>query len=237
MNRRLGGACWLAAAALCLGWTASAHAVTELLINGEMDSTSVSTQLLATPDLWVAEADTDDGLSSEPWNNVAGPDGKGVFFKTFRGTPEAPYSAALYQDVTGTPGLTYLLTGWVGAGPGYSGLADAAGPTRTVLALDFLDASSALLASSEQDLNAASGLGAGSGPGFGYDQFSVAGAAPTGTAVVRARFSMIDGYAVAGAGDAALVVDAFSLSVVPEPTALLLACGSLLGLAAQRRRR
>ncbi|MFO0791589.1 MAG: PEP-CTERM sorting domain-containing protein [Pirellulales bacterium] len=114
-------------------------------------------------------------------------------------------TANLYQDVAGTAGTSYTLSGWAGAEAGYVGLTD---PTVTSqFALDFFGAGNVLLNTVSQSL--VPGLGTSGNP-FGYNQFSVVGVAPAGTTTVRARATM--GNAYGGVGGQAFVVDAFSLT-------------------------
>jgi hypothetical protein len=203
--------------------------------NGNLDATSISTQVLATPTGWVAAADNNDGLSSETWNNVADPGGSGVFFKTFWGDAATPFDASMHRDNPASPGLEYTLTAWVGAGPGYSGTMVGT-LTRTELALEFFDLTNGLVGSSVLNLGPTE-LNAVTGLPFDYAEYTVTATAPFDAATVRVRFSMIDGYDVAGAGDAALVTDQYTLNAIPEPSALLLLGASLLGLVRIRGRR
>ncbi len=88
------------------------------------------------PDHWQMVSDFNvptpfvDGFSSEDWaGGPASPDtnpgDRGVFFKTFFGG--APWisganptiTTQMYQDQPGTPGLTYILTGWAAAESNY----------------------------------------------------------------------------------------------------------------------
>ncbi|MCA9235632.1 MAG: PEP-CTERM sorting domain-containing protein [Planctomycetales bacterium] len=227
---------WFAAAAGIAALTVGNASAQELLSNALMDDTAITTQLLATPLNWVVTADTNDGMSSEPWNNVAGVDGKGVFVKTFQGSEATPYSASIRQDYVGViPGQRYLMTGWVGSGPGYSGELSGSG-TITQFALEFLDGSASVIGGSALDLSVAD-LTTVTGNPFDYRQYAVSSVAPAGAVRARVRFSMIDGYPVPGAGDAALVTDAYSLTRVPEPASVLMAGLGALGLFAIRRRR
>lgn len=215
----------------------------DLLTNGKMDLTSVGPQALATPTGWniisilPGTPGFNDGASSEPWCNVADPSGFGVFFKTFWGDGgSSNVTVHLFQDNPATAGLNYTLTGWAGAGSGYSGFV-LGGPTRTELAISFLDAGSSIISSTVLDLVPA-GLGTGTtaGLGFGYKEFAVSGIAPAGTAFVRSRLSIISAYDVPGAGDAAFVGDNFAL-VVPEPaTATLVGLGILAVIGLRRRK-
>lgn len=173
--------------------------------------------------------------SGDPYSSGTGCDGLdcGVFFKPFGGnlTTGDLATGHLRQTVLGIPGDTYILSGWVGAEPNYSGLIPGT-QTRTELAIDFLGAGFVLLSSSVIDLHAA-GLGAPNGEPFAYREYSVSGVAPVGTLFVRPRLSMIDAYSNPAGGGQALVADDFSLQQVPEPSALMLAglcalAGSLL---------
>ena len=215
--------------------------------NGNMDAASVSTQLLATPTGWVASstAANSDGLSSEAFANVQGATGDcnggtagcGVFFKSFNGTPAVPLDASLYQDNPGTPGMKYILTGWIGSGGGYSGR-DPNAPTKTELGLTFLDNGGVEIPASGSVLDVDPFLGpmGVTAVDFDYQQFMVMATAPAGTATVRASFAMIAGYPLPIPFDAALVTDNYTLTCVPEPATLSLVGLSLLGLVGIRRR-
>jgi hypothetical protein len=191
-----------------------------------------------------------DGLSSEPWAgpaptpettdgflnfddpNVAYDDNYndfgdwGVFFKPFTGnlSPDGPATAHLYQDVPGTPGETYVLTGWAGGEANFLGLAE--------FAVEFLDAGGVVIGGQTLDLITA-GLLVDNGEAFDYKQYSVTAIAPAGTVSVRARASMLDAIGNPAGGGQAFVVDDFVL--VPEPSSALLL--ALFGVAALARRR
>jgi len=110
------------------------------LVNPTLDTIAVGPQTLATPTGWnvvvSGGANTSDSASSETFANVFGPNGYGVFFKAFQGTATNPVSVNLYQNVPGAAGVNYSLTGWAGAGAGYSGLLAGSG-TQTLLSLLF----------------------------------------------------------------------------------------------------
>jgi hypothetical protein len=242
----------LSTVAIAFG-ASSAVAGPNLLFNGNLDQT-VATEVvpgffLPKPAGWVnlgsrtLSGPYNDSLSSEPWagpaptpvtadgSGLPGPDGCdgpdcGAFFKPFTGntTTDGPATGHLYQDVPGSEGVLYTLTGWAGAEANF--FADGA-----VFALDFLDAGGNLLNSVELDLFGA-GLFDPNGQPFNYKEYSLSGTSPAGTAFVRARASMIDGISNPAGGGQAFVVDDFVLT--PEPTSLLLLG---LGAASLLRRR
>jgi hypothetical protein len=221
-----------------------------LLSNGNLDQTYqqeiVPGFFLPKPALWINDGfrnntgPYEDELSSEPW---AGPaptpvtvDDYGVFFKPFTGnlgTGDLAHGR-LYQDVPGTPGLTYVLTGWAGAEPNYSGLIPNS-PTKSLFSIEFFDAASSFLGGAVLDL-AAAGLGTPNGQPFSYNQYSLSATAPGGTASVRVMISMVNAYANPLGGGQAFVVDDFELSAIPEPTTAALLGMGLLAFAAMRRR-
>jgi hypothetical protein len=222
---------------------------TEILIDPGMNSVGPNGQLGNTPDApWVFTASRgvnlayDDGAASEAFADVDG-GGFGLFFKAFTGNPPwdptaGSVDAHIYQDVPGTPGTTYTLTGWWGAEDNYSGLHTPG--ANAIFALDFLAFGGGLIGSAELDLEAA-GLGDPILPGLNYEQFMVMAIAPAGTVTVRARGSMLDGVFFQDPGQA-LVTDLWSLTArstaVPEPgTALTIGLAALAMLRFARRRR
>ena len=220
--------------------TASAQAQPELLTNANLDATSISTQLLATPTNWNVAATRsisgpfNDGASSEGFAGGAptpntGANDMGLFFKAFQGNPtDGDLTVHFTQDNPATPGLAYFLRGWAGAGAGYSGVAPGS-RTQTQMAVEFLNAGNSVIGGTTLDLRAA-GLGTAPGVAFGYREYVVSGIAPVGTASVRSRVSMINAFGTSG--DQAFVVDDFSLKV-PEPSIGLV---SLSGVALRNTR-
>jgi hypothetical protein len=212
------------------------------LSNGLLDATSISSQVSATPTGWIVNASRaisgpfNDGASSEGFANFADPGGQGLFFKPFQGNPaNGNITVHLFQDNPGTPGMQYTLTGFAGAEANYSGLIPAS-PTRSELAVEFLNAGSLVIGGSVLDLQAA-GLGTPNGNPFGYAQYTVMATAPAGTASVRARASTINGFNNPLGGGQAFVVDAFELTAIPEPSTIALGIVCLLCAAAFARRR
>jgi hypothetical protein len=224
-----------------------------LLSNGNLDRVHnveiVPGFFLPKPDVWenvgirTISGPYEDEMSSEPWAGPAptpvtadglnNPPGEGhldpdwgVFFKAFtgNGTTGDFANGHLYQDVPGTPGHSYTLTGWAGAEPNFLGGA--------VFAIDFLDGGGGVIGSSQLDLIGA-GLFVDNGLPFDYKQYSIGGVAPPGTVTVRARASMLNAAANPQGGGQAYVVDDFVLT--PEPTTAL--GMALMAVAAFARRR
>lgn len=221
-----------------------------LLLNGDLDSPGPG----ATIDNWSKDefktfsGDTTDLITLEPWIEIApitnggGDNDLGGFLKAFQGNGSTGDLATLhlYQDVAGSEGLEYGLSGWLGAGANYSGLltGDPRGDTKTELAIEFdndNDRDNGWISDAILDVKAA-GLTSGAFPDFGAQQFSVSGVAPAGTTIVRARVSMIDAYNTTNP-DPALFIDDFSLQVIPEPSSVILGVLGMLGVGWAARRR
>lgn len=213
---------------------------TQLLIDPGMNAVGSNGQLGNTPNApWQLDAARgannafDDAAASETWADHDG-GGFGLFFKAFVGNPPwdptaGSVDANIYQDVAGTPGLKYTLTGWWGAEPNWSGFVTP-GP-NALFALDFYSGIG-LISSAVLDLEAA-GLGGPAGS-LNYKQFSISAIAPPGTQTVRARGSMLSGVFNMDPGQA-LVTDEWGLTAVPEPSTALLGGLALLGMIARRR--
>jgi len=225
-----------------------------LLANGNLDRVHdveiVPGIFLPKPDAWenvgvrTVTGPYEDEMSSEPWagpaptpvtaDGLSNPPGEGhnnypdwaVFYKGFSGKATTGDLATghLYQDVPGTPGATYTLTGWAGAEANYFGGAE--------FAIDFLNGAGGLIGGATLDLIAA-GLFTDNGEPFNYKQYTVIAVAPAGTEIVRARATMRDAAANPAGGGQAYVVDDFVL--VPAPSASAL--GVVMGVASVRRRR
>jgi len=222
--------------------TVCASTASAQLINGNLNTASISSQVLATPTGWTVTASRtisgvfDDGASSEGFANnpVADPGGAfGLFFKPFQGNAiDGRVTVNLFQDRPALAGLSYTLSAWAGAGTGYVGLFATNG-TQSLLALDFLDGASSVIGGSVLNLGAA-GLGTPNGNPFNYAQYSVSALAPVGTVGVRVRASMVDAFSNPAGGDQAFVVDAFVLTV-PEPTTFALVGLGFVALVGIRR--
>lgn len=246
----------LFAAGAVLTFASGSTQASNLLSNGNLDRVSnveiAPGFFLPKPDVWAnlgfrsTTGPYEDEMSSEPWagpaptpvtaDGFSNPPAEGhhldgdwaVFFKPFSGTTTNLATGHLQQDVPGTAGDTYTLTGWAGCEPNFIGGA--------VFAVEFLNGGGTVIGGSVLDLAAVAspnGLFDPNGHPFNYKQYTVSGTAPAGTVSVRARASMIDAFANPAGGGQAYVIDDFVLT--PEPTALLGMV--LLGAAAFARRR
>ncbi len=237
-----------------------------LLFNGNLDLTEANVIVdnappgpgpedffLPKPQGWVNEGTRAitgpyaDEMSSEPWAgpaptpvttdgnaNPPHPEGCGgpdcaVFFKPFSGNlNDGAATGHLYQDVPASPGKIYTLTGWAG---GEANVLVAGAE----LAVEFLDGGGSVIGGSVTNVLAT--LLVPNGQPFNYKLYTASALAPAGTEQVRSRFSMIDGIPNPLGGGQALVVDDFTLTVVPEPSSIMLAGLSMIGLLGSRRKR
>lgn len=236
-------ALYLALGVLCV---VPAAAGANLLSNGDLDVTYqqeiVPGFFLPKPTVWVNDGikgstPYEDEMSSEGWagpaptpvtTNGANSDDWAVFFKPFSGTANALATGHLYQDVAGTAGNTYTLTGWAG-GEANAMMQDAQ------FALEFLNSSGGIIGSSV--LSLMPNLLTPNGESFNYKLYTVSGVAPTGTTTVRARASMINAQANPAGGGQAFVVDDFDLTSSPVPEPATMALLGLGALAALKRRK
>ena len=167
---------------------------------------------------------TTDGFMNPPQYNHAGD--WAVFFRPFSGgAVTGPATGHLLQDVPGTAGTLYTLSGWAG------------GEVNVLMggaefALEFLDAGGGVLGGASVDLLPT--LTLDNGLAFDYKEYSLAAVAPEGTITVRARVSMIDGMANPIGGGQAFVVDDFVLVPAAPTAAVLLLGGAVLGRGRRR---
>jgi hypothetical protein len=250
--------------ALSIVSTKSTQAAVDLLLNGNFDAThSVEfdplrypEQTNEYPDHWEMDSDFNvpspflDGFTAELWaggpnSPDTGPEDRGIFFKSFYGGAPFPgdlnptITTHMTQDVPGVVGSTYTLKGWAAAESNYSGFLLAGG--QTFFALEFLNGGGGVISSVELDLEA-SGLAVNPRDAtiespWNWQEYVLVGVAPAGTAEVRTRVSVVDGFYSFDPGQA-FIVDDFSLDVTPVPeagTALMAVMG--MGLVAMARRR
>jgi hypothetical protein len=182
-----------------------------------------------------------------------------VWFEPYNGTfaEEEENFAHLYQDVPGTPGLQYTMTGAALYEAHYAGGRanlnqedtddmppddGPPSPTRSYFALEFLNASGDVITpgSLQIDLTAAGQL-----TDTMWKEHTLQATAPAGTVNVRVRASMINGVLNPDVNPQSFLVDGFSLTaaapalgagIVPEPGTWMLVAVALVFLSASRHR-
>ena len=181
------------------------------------------------------------------------PPGRGLWMRAFVGTDADRAQANLFQDVPGTPGRIYRMSGWAhfegffpggvsnlnaGTGPPDPTNDGPASPTDTFFSLQFLGAGDVVLpggASIELRAN-----GQTNDPDTAmrdWLQHSLTATAPAGTVEVRVRASLVDGLANPGVNPQSAFVDDFSLTIIPEPASIALCMIALVGSFGLIRRR
>jgi hypothetical protein len=198
------------------------------LFNANLDQTVLvpGGQLNPVPLGWTVDASKTisgtffDGGDSETFCNVLDAGGSGFFFKPFQGTVGPPadlLTVHLYQDNSATPGTKYTLSGYAAGEANYCGFFTTNSPApKTLFVIEFLDASSSVLASNAFDLVAA-GLpngGPGSMSSFLYTTPQVT--APAKTVTVRAGASILNAYNN-NVNPQNFFVDAFDLEAIAPP--------------------
>jgi len=193
-----------------------------VLYNGDLDVLGVAGangQVNPGPDGWTIEAfktisgPNTDGADSEPWCNVQQSGGYGLFFKPFQGSTnllDDLLTVYFYQDNPATPGTKYTLSGYAAGEANYSGFIPRSPAAQSLFVVEFLDASSTIIASNAFDL-VANGLPNG-GPAS-MTQFTMPEVtAPANTTTVRAGTYIINVYSTSGAQS--FFADAFDLESV-----------------------
>jgi hypothetical protein len=222
--------------------------------NGNLDQTYLQEIVpgffLPKPQVWqnvgtrTISGPYEDEMSSEPWAGpaptpVTADGGCGfagsdcaVFFKPFSGnSTNGAATGHLFQNVLGTPGIEYTLTGWAGA-EANALMEDA------VFALEFLDSGGVEIPGSGTELSLLPFLFVDNREPFDYKEYTVTATAPASTAFVRARASMIGAMANPGGGGQAFVVDDFTLTsveAVPEPATIALVGLGLVAVLGSHR--
>lgn len=206
---------------LCLAGTASAN----LLDDPSFEAATGGGQM--SNSAWMLDVNFPDGVEGSaqfqdaPWaSNLLGVDGVGVWFKAFEGNQgpdDEPADANLRQTVDTGPGI-YDLSFWVRH------------------EANFTAASMAVSLSSDQGDEAMFDLLSDTPADGEYNQFSINDfVASAGTTSLTVQVTMEDGID-AQANPQSMMVDDFSLTVVPEPGAIVLAALAGLGILAAGRR-
>jgi hypothetical protein len=204
--------------ALC---TTSQLGAANLLFNGNLDQTEISSQINASPTGWIIDGSKSlsgsffDGADSEPWCNVVDQGGFGVFFKPFQGSlgDGDLLTVQFYQDNPATAGTKFTLSGYAAGEANFCAFFTTNSPApKALFVIEFLDNGGTVLATNTFDLVTA-GLPSG-GPGsmssFQYTTPEVT--APANTTTVRAGAWLLNAYGTTGAQS--FFVDGFDLESV-----------------------
>jgi hypothetical protein len=249
----------LIAACTVLALSTSQVQAQNLLINPGLDDPPIHEGATATG--WTLETFKTNSGPSDTANfptfaDRVAPEGRGLWYRAFLGTPADPAQANLTQTVPGIAGAKYVMTGWAhfeafypggldninaGTGPPDPTNDGPASPTDTVFALEFLGAANNVLSSVTQELRAGGQTNdpdtSPAGGGRDWLQHMLMGTAPVGTVSVRVRSSMVDGITNPGVNPQSAFVDDFSLTIIPEPASLMLGLIGIVGLLGLGRRR
>jgi hypothetical protein len=251
----------LIAALTVLALSTSQVLAQNLLVNPGLDDPPIHEGATATG--WTLETFKTNSGPSDTANfptfaDRAAPDGRGLWYRAFLGTPADPAQANLTQTVPGIAGAKYVMTGWAhfetfypggldninaGTGPPDPTNDGQASPTDTVFALEFLGLNNQVLPASVQVELRANGqtndpdTSPTTGGGRDWMQHMLMATAPPGTLFVQVRSSMVNGILNPGVNPQSAFVDDFSLTIIPEPASVMLGLIGVLGLLGLARRR
>ena len=197
-----------------------------LLFNGNLDLTSISSQINPSPTGWTIDAFKSvsgtfiDGADSETFCNVADPGGYGLFFKPFQGNVSAEdlLTVNFYQDASATPGTKFTLSGYAAGEANFCAFFPTNTPKPEALfVIQFLDKGGAVIAGGSNSFNLVTAGMPNGGPGsmssFLYTTPQVT--APSNTVTVRAGVSLLNAYNTTGAQS--FFVDVMDLEAIPAP--------------------
>jgi len=161
-----------------------------------------------------------DGGSSETFCNVVDPGGYGFFFKPFQGsaTPlENLLDVYLYQESPATSNSIYTLSGYAAGEANFCAFFNTNTPApKTLFVIEFLDSSSAIIASNAYDLVANGLPNTGPSAMASFHPTTPQFTAPVGTATVRAGAWLLNGYN-ANVNPQNFFVDGLDLELITPP--------------------